>query len=73
MPQATKTMREKWGGDQGVGPDKAMAYLETCGWTLNEHGLWKLPSDRQTAEIGDDEFEALQFLIDEWDYDFIPR
>jgi hypothetical protein len=72
MPQATETLRQKWGGDQGVGPDKATAYLETHGWTMTE-GLWRLPSDRPNSEIGDDEYEALQFLIDEWDYDFIPR
>jgi len=73
MPSASTAPREKWGGQYGICEDKATEFLKERGWTMSGNGLWTCPADRCQSELGDDEWEALQFLIDEWDHDFIPH
>lgn len=65
MPQASDELREKWGGEMGVGEDKAYNYLVSKGYELTRQWLWKKPSNHSMTQ---DEFEAMKFLVDEWDY-----
>lgn len=66
MPQASPELREKWGGVQGVGEDKAEAFLKGRGYTLRRDWLWDRPT--KDHQVTDDEGEAVMFLITEWDY-----
>jgi hypothetical protein len=62
MPQASPELREKWGASE----DKAEAFLFK-NFTI-ERGLIrpKLPH----YEITDEEYSAINYLIDEWDHEF---
>jgi len=66
MPQASEAMRRKWGGAGGVGDDKAVAYLEQQGWHLSHDWLWYRDDGRVDTTLL--EWNAMQFLICEWDY-----
>ena len=66
MPQASEEMRAKWGGQQGVGEDKAMAHLEGRGFKLTRQWEWVKPSPDYALDV--DDCEAINFLICEWDY-----
>ena len=68
MPQASDELRARMKlrfGDEisDIGP---MNYLEACGFRQTRGGLWHLPSPNYKPNA--DELEALQFLMDEWDY-----
>lgn len=65
MPQASSELRERWGGAAGVGEDKAVAYLERQGWCLSRDWLWYRDDGRDPTLT---EWDAMRFLIDEWDY-----
>jgi len=67
MPQASDEDREKatkmWGDIGCEGPVK---FLEDRGWTLTPAWEWIRPlSDRA---IADDEWFAIAFLVQEWDF-----
>lgn len=66
MPQATEELRSKWGGQQGVGEDKAEDFLKERGYKLTRQWLWEKPTPAHTPT--DEELEAMAFLIQEWDY-----
>lgn len=66
MPQAPEKMRAAWGGEQGVGDDKALAYLKERGFKLTPQWLWQKPSPDH--KMTDDDWGAIDFLICEWDY-----
>ena len=66
MPQATEEQRAQWGGDGGVGEDKAIAFLEAAGYTLRPDWLWTKPTPEHVPT--DDEISASNFLVDEWDF-----
>jgi len=66
MPQASSELRERWGGAEGVGEDKAVAYLKQQGWCLSRDWLWYRTDDR--VDPTPTEWEAMRFLIDEWDF-----
>lgn len=68
MPQATEELRKAWGGEQGIGEDKAGEFLEKNGWHHWHNGLWC--PNKSTTKISKDEWDAVQFLIDEWDHAF---
>lgn len=68
MPQAEAELREKWGGETGVDDGKAIAFLEARGWKQTATGMWRAPE----TVISDDEYDALKFLVQEWDRDFHP-
>lgn len=65
MPQASETQRQKWGGAQGVGEDKACEFLKSRGWMLQQDWSWQHPEGRHPTE---EEQDAAQFLVDEWDW-----
>lgn len=65
MPQATEELREKWGGHEGVGEDKAIAHLETRGYVLMRGNAWCRP---EKLEPSQEDLEAIDFLFQEWDY-----
>ena len=69
MPQASDELRAKWGGEMGVGDDKAIAFLESKGWKEVGNGMWRRPADRK---ISDDEWDAIDFLVNEWDHGLEP-
>ncbi len=65
MPQATTELQNRWGGLNGIGDDKAIAFLEGRGFRM-EHFCWKRP--HPGYEISEEEWSAIDFLIQEWDY-----
>lgn len=65
MPSSSDEMRAKWGGDGGVGEDKAEAFLEGRGFVLHKDWHWTHPENRVPTE---EELEAARFLVEEWDY-----
>ena len=64
MPQATDELRAKWGGDMGVGEDKALNFLYERGWVQIGNGYMQAPGPGRP----DDEWEAMRFLVEEWDF-----
>jgi hypothetical protein len=66
MPQATEEQRKLWGGRNGVGEDKAENFLQSHGYILQRNWTWKKPTPTHT--VTQEEYEAICFLIDEWDY-----
>lgn len=68
MPQSSDEMRRKWGGESGVGEDKAVNFLKSRGYTLTEEWTWIPPKGHVPTE---EEQEANRFLIEEWDWGFI--
>ena len=71
MPQASEAMRAIWGGECGVGEDKAEAHLRGNGWTLTRQWEWRRPTP--DYEPTDDDIGAINFLICEWDYGGIAQ
>lgn len=72
MPQATDELRARWGGEQGVGEDKAYHHLSKLGFTM-PGGRIKLPNGGFDFKADTtDTWGAIEFLCDEWDYDFDP-
>lgn len=69
MPQASSELRAKWGGIGGVCEDKAVKFLHDKGWTEHKFIMYR-PSGKAANDISEDEWGALQFLIDEWDYGY---
>lgn len=62
MPQASQELREKW--DDGNGELKALSFLFERGWKEFKNGFMIPPGN----EIPHDEYEAMMFLIQEWDF-----
>lgn len=65
MPQATDDLRQKWGGEGGVGEDKAIDHLTKRGYILTPKGQWFKPIN---IIMTNDDIEAVEFLWQEWDY-----
>lgn len=70
MPQATDELREAWGGDQGVGDDKAMKHLMALGFTFTRGGMIVAPEGWDWDPDKTDAWGAVCFLCDEWDYGY---
>jgi hypothetical protein len=66
MPQATEELRAAWGGEMGVGEDKAMAHLEGRGFKLTRQWEWHKPAPDYALD--QDDIGAISFLIQEWDF-----
>lgn len=74
MPQATDELRKRWGGENGVGDDKAMNHLLFHGFTFHQ-GIIHPPKGwdwKDPTAIGMDTWGAVEFLCDEWDYGYEP-
>lgn len=65
MPQATTYLQNKWGGVGGIGEDKAANYLTKRGYILRSDYCWFKPAE---VEITLEDTEAMDFLIQEWDF-----
>lgn len=70
MPSASDELRAEWGGSDGIGEDKALAFLEKHGWVEVGNGLMRPPPGRDPSAV---EWDAFQFLRDEWDFDLEPK
>lgn len=66
MPQASDALREAWGGECGVGEDKALAHLQGRGFKLTRQFDWVLPHPGYQPDA--DDWGAIDFLVYEWDY-----
>ena len=66
MPQASEDARAAWGGYEGVGDDKATYHLKMRGFVLTPEWTWRKPSPDYVPDA--DDFGAINFLIEEWDY-----
>jgi hypothetical protein len=69
MPSASDELRAEWGGQDGIGEDKAMAFLKEKGWHLSETWYYNHPTGHEPTE---EEWRALDFLIQEWDFGYHP-
>lgn len=72
MPQASDELRERWGGRQGVGDDKAMGHLLRMGFTIDRGGTIHPPVGYSHKDDPTDCEGAINFLCDEWDYAYEP-
>lgn len=72
MPQATDELRAKIVarfGSIDCGP--VVDWLRARGFTLTPDWLWDLPVSRATngsMNLTDEECDAINFLVDEWDF-----
>lgn len=71
MPQATDDLRARWGGEGGVGDERAITHLADRGFTFTA-GLIQPPSDYDHELDKTDCEGAIDFLCDEWDYAYSP-
>lgn len=71
MPQASDAQRAKWGIDSS----EAINFLQEQGYVLTEEFEWKLPPGRREhgIEPTEEEWSAIAFLIDEWDFGSISE
>lgn len=72
MPQATEELRKRWHyNDNGKWPaDKqAYDYLKDRGWGYDK-GTWRKP--RTDYRPTEDEWSALEYLVQEWDEAYEP-
>jgi hypothetical protein len=72
MPQADDELRKRWGGEDGVGDDKAINHLRAKGFTFTRGGMIEPPPGWSWAADKDDTWGAVCFLCDEWDYGYEP-
>lgn len=72
MPQATEEQRARWAErDGGIGEMRPISFLKSRGYQLLSNYHWKPPTKmhQPTAE----EYDAVSFMINEWDYGGIQR
>lgn len=76
MPQATDELRARWGGDDGIGDDKAIRHLLRKGFRFPDgiaYGLITPPVGGYDWDADtEDTWGAVEFLCDEWDYGYNP-
>jgi hypothetical protein len=70
MPQATDEQRIEWGGESGVGDDKAIRHLLKRGFVFTRGGIIHPPEDYDCRNDPTDCEGAIDFLCDEWDYGY---
>ena len=68
MPTGDPKLHAKWRDD-----GNALRFLKELGWIEKHNGLLCRPMDRPHSEIGEVAWEAVTYLRDEWDYDYIPH
>ena len=64
MPQASDELRKRW----GIAPEKALRVLR--GRFDIDNGLIR---PKPAVFVQDEEYSAIDFLCDEWDYAYDPR
>lgn len=68
MPQASDELRMtmfRYFGDE-IDDNGPLIFLESRGYILRKGWLWEKPVSAHT--INDEEYNCLQFLIEEWDF-----
>lgn len=69
MPQSTdelrKIMVDRFGSIMTTGPEQ---FLESRGYVLSPGWTWSKPGFTRRADIPQDEWQCLVFLVEEWDY-----
>ena len=68
MPQATDEVRKPWHNDEAGYDDGAWKFLKSKGWIEQKFTL-RHPYARG-KDIPDDEWGAVCYLLDEWDWDY---
>lgn len=68
MPQASDEQRAVW----GISEDKAEGYLFWHGWRLMPDWTWA-HHDWEKAIMDDTAWEAIHFMVCEWDYGGIHK
>jgi hypothetical protein len=58
VPASWESMEDAWG------------YLKSQGWTEAANGVLKAPPKKLHKHITSKEYEAVDYLCDEWDWDF---
>jgi hypothetical protein len=68
MPRPIDDLRSfrRWRKTGGVGYDEPMRFLERQGYVLTKEWGWRKPS--LSHAVTAEEADAIQFLIDEWDF-----
>lgn len=68
MPQASDEIRAPWHNEEAGYDDGAWKLLQSKGWIEQKFTL-RHPYD-DPEKISEDEWGAVQYLIDEWDWDY---
>jgi hypothetical protein len=68
MPRAIDDLRaiRRWSKTGYVGAEEPMRFLEHQGYVLTKLWGWRKPSP--SHEVTAEEADAIQFLVDEWDF-----
>jgi hypothetical protein len=68
MPSGPPELHEKWTkrGPTEAGDTNATLYLESRGYKMSQHWNWFKPSEDHVPT--EEEIEALNYLVWEWDY-----
>lgn len=69
MPSSSPELLKMWGGERGVADDKAVGFLIDRGYELTKGWFWKAPKGlTDYTDMPYEEYDAIMFLIQEWDY-----
>lgn len=70
MPTASDEVRAVWHNEQAGYDAGAFAFLEARGWS--DDGHFYLNPPRTPHVISPQEYDAVEYLCDEWDYGYNP-
>jgi len=71
MPQASDELRKKmqnYFGGNGIDDGCVTEYLEARGFTLTKDWLWNLPDNWTEADLTEQDWDCITFLVHEWDF-----
>lgn len=69
MPSSTPELQKAWGGHNGLDSSKATEFLTNRGYSLQRNWMWVAPAHVRTLDdMAIEEYDAMLFLIQEWDY-----
>lgn len=68
MPSGPPELHAKWKDD-----GNACRFLEAAGYKLRPEWLWDLPPGKTEDQVTAEEYEAMAYLVWEWDYGYIYR
>jgi hypothetical protein len=73
MPQTRDELRKwkRWGKLGSAGHQKPVRFLQRQGYVLTEGWGWRNPSP--SPVVSAEESDAIQYLIDEWDFGRLER
>ncbi len=69
MPSASEKLRQKITDRFGsIGDQGPMKFLTERGFTLGRDWCWRKPGIKSNDDLTQEEWEAVLFLIHEWDF-----